>query len=98
MQASNTVTSKPKERATRVNYREADKDMHVNTYLDGFLGAKKWAGQNKERNEAGYSQGHDIQVRTAWTTRSCDGGIPRQRTGKEGRNQAMRLVVSSREA
>ena len=34
------VTSKPKE-TTRVNYREADKDMHVNTYFGGFLGAKK---------------------------------------------------------
>jgi hypothetical protein len=34
------VTSKPKE-TTRVNYREADKNMRVNTYFGGFLGVKK---------------------------------------------------------
>jgi len=28
-------------RTTRVNDRKADKDMHINTYLEGFLGAKK---------------------------------------------------------
>jgi hypothetical protein len=35
------VTSKPKER-TGVSYREAlIRNMHVNTYFGGFLGAKK---------------------------------------------------------
>lgn len=72
------VTSKPKE-TTRVNYREADKDMHVNTYFGGFLGAKKRIPKaGKERNEADKGQGMTFrrglaQVTTAFSDEAIKG-------------------------
>lgn len=72
------VTSKPKE-TTRVKYREADKDMHVNTYFGGFLGAKKRIPKaGKERNEADKGQGMTFrrglaQVTTAFSDEAIKG-------------------------
>ena len=61
------VTSKPKARHASITARPI-RNMHVNTYFGGFLGAKKRSKAGKERNEADKARAMTFRRRPAQVT------------------------------